>query len=252
MHCASDSPPASYHRLLSREELRILCNPDEPLEMRTAALDSMLNRSSGWWGDGPLLTHVRRLSRRVAVRTATRYGMPVDAIDWEGIAHDAVLALFHGGNRVVDSHVNWLHGLIENLVRNEIRQSFRRLESESVFHHHASHEPDDGESESALAHECPTNEVLRAAIESLPRGLRELASLVFLEGLTREEVERRLSITRANVRVRIKRTLDRLRGSTRSITRAAEMRRAHRAPERVAAGLRRHPPARTGGVPTAI
>jgi RNA polymerase sigma factor (sigma-70 family) len=237
MHLATKSPPALYHRLQSREELRILCNPDEPLEMRTAALDSMLNRTSGWWGDGHLLSHVRRLSRRVAARTATRYGMPVDVVDWEGIAQDAVLALFHGGNRVVDSHANWLHGLIENLVRNEIRQSFKRLESDSIFHYRAAHQPPSPESETAVADECLSNDILRAAIASLPRGLRELASLVFLEGLTRAEVERRLSITRANVRVRIKRTLDRLRGSTRPASRAAGMRRSHAAsPERVAAG----------------
>lgn len=252
MHLASESPPALYHRLRSREELRILCNPDEPLEMRTAALDSMLNRTSGWWGDGHLLSHVRRLSRRVAARTATRYGMPVDVVDWEGIAQDAVLALFHGGNRVVDSHVNWLHGLIENLVRNEIRQSFRRLESESVFQYHASHEPAGAAHETAVADEGLPNDVLRAAIASLPPGLRELASLVFLEGLTRGEVERRLSITRANVRVRIKRTLDRLRGSTCPASRAAEMRSSHtRSPERLLQ-VSGHHPARTGSVPTAI
>jgi DNA-directed RNA polymerase specialized sigma24 family protein len=193
----------------SKSELELLRDRSQPEHVRAAAFASMLRRSSGWWGNGPITHHARAVARSCTRSALSSRNIGIDAIDWETVADDALLILFKRATRITHSPRGWLHGVIRNLVAKESEEIGRYIPLEDAGCLFAPTEFVEDPSASAKREE--RWKFVRAAVDQLPPRLQEFALLHLVEGRTREEVRTCLSITAANARIRHKRAIEHLR-----------------------------------------
>jgi DNA-directed RNA polymerase specialized sigma24 family protein len=193
----------------SLRELQLL-HPDEPEDTRRAAFESMVHRPSGWWGSGTLTSFALASSRGEAARVLVGAGGGLDAIDWEGIALQALLTLYDEGHRVTRSPRGWLRAVIRHLVCQSVRR-----ESFHLAHARIDHLPGVDFSSTSIDHGRSPHAAVEAktiegALADLPPALQSVAKLYVCERLGRSEVRRVLGISDTVLRGRLLRLRSRL------------------------------------------
>jgi|SoiMethySBSTD1v2_1073268.scaffolds.fasta_scaffold00306_42 RNA polymerase sigma factor (sigma-70 family) len=187
---------------LSLKALDILQDHAATEPERHAAFAQMLELPAGWWGDRPLALFANACALATARVLARRKGLPLDAVDWESIAIDALVTLYNDAEAIHSSPRGWLKGVIYKMVLNEIREEFRSRDAGAIAHERLPSVQE--ESELAEQQEAADERLLRA-IQSLPPSLAVVARLLFIERLSRREISETLGLTSETLRQRIHR-----------------------------------------------
>lgn len=189
----------------SLADLAVLQDPNSTPDERACAFNRMLNRPRGWWGDGSLLRFAMAVAKLETRKRLFPYGLPIDLIDWESIANEALVVLFERAGKIQGSPKAWFWGVIKNLVRYEIRQSWELLTAERPeIMPEPEHSPREGR---FLAFD----DAVRRAIGELPDSYRVVLQLYFNERLTAKEIADVLRISYAAARQRFSRGMRLLR-----------------------------------------
>ncbi len=128
--------------------------------------------------------------------------------------YDAVQEIFLKAYRSLEKFdrerrfMPWLYGIAVNYLKTVYRRNRKRTTNEVSYVYPIEDERDNPESRSM---QSATEETVRKAVDSLPKSLREVVILYYLEGLSVEEVKEILSIGKENVKSRLHRARKKLR-----------------------------------------
>lgn len=172
---------------------------------RSEAFERMLDMSfGGWWGQGSLMLFVKAVAFGKARRRLAAFGLPADAIDHEGIAHDALLELFKSAAAIkAPVPTNWLIGTVGNLIAKDIRERYLELTADDVSEQTRIVDPEVASREDEQV--VRLYKALLRAIRDLNPPLQAVAILLWVERSSRKEICNRLEISPETLRKRIER-----------------------------------------------
>jgi len=175
-----------------------------PDTVRHEAFNSLVCMNRGWWGRGTLLRFAQTTAFLTARRTLTGYGFSTDQVDWEGLAHEALLLLFRRADTVEREPRAWLVGVISNLVKQEVRANIRHM---SACHMAASRSDveNPAHSEQLADGDQESRRDIVRLVQALDPSLRAVARLFYEGQLSRLEICAALGISRVALRKRIER-----------------------------------------------
>ncbi|MBK8231998.1 MAG: sigma-70 family RNA polymerase sigma factor [Candidatus Eisenbacteria bacterium] len=165
-------------------------------EERMEAFDDMA-RAKIWPGGQDLVTFMRR----EAATAKWRLGRSNPAVggDAEDMVQDALLTFFANADRIDRSVVGWLRGVLMILAkRNAEKHGPFNMASEFDDLHHVVLVRDDAD----LERQAAMSQTVGDAIDKLPKTLREVTRMHFLEGMSNPEIGYALNLRPGAVRTR--------------------------------------------------
>jgi DNA-directed RNA polymerase specialized sigma24 family protein len=164
-----------------------------------------------WWGErGSLMDFTAAVAKGYTHAKLRPYGIPVDRVDHEGFAGEALMILFRNARQIRREPRDWLVGVVRNLARAEIRAAWPYLTSAEIPDEHADDKAGEREREALCADERVID-----AIRSLPPSLKPIAELLLIHQIPRSEICTYLEISDDVLRKRIQRMREALQRSLR-------------------------------------
>jgi RNA polymerase sigma factor (sigma-70 family) len=168
--------------------------------------------------DGSLVAAIKSGDSKAFADLVARYEAPLqrivrgvvgDEAEAEDVAQDAILAAYLNLDRLRNpaAFSSWLYGIGLNLARMRVRSRRRAVSFDDVAGSAADAEPTPQQAIEA----AELFSLVRASLEGLPDGQRDVVLLYYYEGLTCQEIAALLGLSTGSVRVRLHRARGRLR-----------------------------------------
>jgi len=194
----------------SLEDLETLKTGDPAA--RCQAIEGLCEAGAGWWGPGSLALYAFSVGKHQAKKQSEVRGLTIDQLDWEGAVEDSLITLFVDASKITKNPKSWLHGVIKNKIRTEVRSVLKEIKGareKALVEPATAGSPEDAliAAEGASKHERKLLELfdeLHEVVASLPKSLRIIVWLMN-DGYSREEIAEKLSLSSATVRKRIQR-----------------------------------------------
>jgi DNA-directed RNA polymerase specialized sigma24 family protein len=184
------------------EHLAVIADRTIPLAVRMKAFEQMLEQENGWWGRGTLLDFTRAVSLGRTRKWSSIYNLAPDALDWEGIAHEALLELFENAAKIHGHPRAWLVGVIGILIKREWTDRWPMLSGKEVPENATLLSQDDDSKELRGEEQ---EFIVRETILHLTPALKQVGELLYLEYCSRTEIKDKLQIREDVLRKRIER-----------------------------------------------
>ena len=200
-------PADESERVLSR-----VCNPKLSRKLREAALDELLDRRRGFWGDVPLLDWLYGVAKGEAQSIMGRQHLSADEIDWEGAAHEALIALV-SSQKPVTFPKAWLRETIRRRIQDQKRSWWSELIARDLTDARDIRVADDDVAGPDESRRLKYYDLVLTKIAELPASLRVVAQMLLVERYSVEEIRELLALSNAAMRQR----MFRLKGMLRKI-----------------------------------
>lgn len=172
----------------SEKDWRLVCDGSAPFKLRLEAFGRVLEQTGGWWRPSHLTLLEYLCAEAMSQCRQNSAQFPEFPADPEGLAQETAIALFYGAATVKTSFPGWVAGTTRNLIRMELRRAgcmATAIRSDNDVDQ--AFDP-----RLQVESEVPVDPMvtrLRAAIESLPPALHELADLILQCPSTVQQME---------------------------------------------------------------
>lgn len=186
----------------------IMRDPQSDRVERENAFAKMMALNGGWWGHRKLYDFAVACAFGCTRYKLAPYGIAVDRIDFESLANEGLMLLFHHAAEIRgESPRLWLAGTIKNLVKSEIRRNWQYLTTGEMPEDLLPGEDQITEGERTI---LALSDKVLDAIRRLTPALRVVAELYYVHRVPRHELAVFIEVSEETLRKRLQRAREAL------------------------------------------